>query len=366
MDWWSFYPNRVKILLMGSIIDDLEELEGLDKGGMLKILRGFPEDCRRAIKMAEAIPLGSLKDGTFKAVVFVGMGGSAIAGKLIGDWLLEESPIPMMVSKGYHVPGFVDEETLVFAVSYSGNTEETLSALREALDRGSAVISLTSGGSLERLSREKGLVLFLVPGGLRPRASLPYQFFMLATVLKRLGLIPGSWEEVDETIEVLEKLRDEVVPEVPADSNPAKKLALSLRNKVPFVYGPRLFEGVAYRFGTQLNENGKVPAASGVFPEVFHNAVLGCEGPDEALKPLSVLIIRDPDDPGEIDRKVDRFKALMEPAVGGVLEVTARGRGKLARMLSILYLGDYTSTYLGLLYGKDPSSMYAIEKLKRI
>ena len=351
---------------MDSFIDDLEKIKELDKSGMLKTLRGFPEDCRRAIGMAEVIPLGDLSDVAFKAIVFVGMGGSAIAGKLICDWLLEESHIPMVVSKGYHVPHFVDEETLVFAVSYSGNTEETLSALRKAMDRGSAVVSLTSGGSMERLSRDKGLVLLRVPGGLRPRASLPYQFFMIATVLNRLGLIPSSWEEVDEAIKVLGELRNEMVPEVPADSNPSKKLALSLINKVPFVYGPRLFEGVAYRFGTQLNENGKVPATSGVFPEVFHNAVLGCEGPDEALKPLCVLIIRDPEEPGEITGKVDRFKALMEPVVGGVIEERARGRGKLARMLSVLYLGDYTSTYLGLHYGKDPSSMDAIEELKRV
>ena len=351
---------------MGSIIDELEELEELNKGGMLKILRGFPEDCRRAIGIADAIPLGNLTDGTFKAVVFIGMGGSAIAGKLIDDWLLGESPIPMVVSKGYHVPGFVDEETLVFAVSYSGNTEETLSALREALDRGSAVVSLTSGGSLERLSREKSLVLFPIPGGLRPRASLPYQFFMLATVLNRLGLIPSSWEEVDEAIEVLGKLRDEMVPEVPADSNPAKRLALGLRGKVPFVYGSRLFEGVAYRFGTQLNENSKVPATSGAFPELFHNAVLGFEGPDETLGPLCVLIIRDPEESDEMVRKIDRFKDLLEPRVGVMLEVEARGRGKLSRMLSVLYIGDYTSTYLGLLYGKDPSSMDAIEELKRV
>jgi len=352
--------------LMDSVVDTPGKLLELDKGGMLRVLRRYPDDCRRAIEIAEATPLGDLVDRAYKAVVFAGMGGSAIGGRLVSDWLLRDSSIPMFVSRGYLLPGFVDQETLVFAVSYSGNTEETLAAFREALDRGSTVISVASGGSLEEASTEKGLPLVRIPGGMRPRAALPYQFFTLATILKRLGLVPSSWGEVEEAISVLENLRDELAPEVPADSNPAKKLALGLRRKVPFVYGSRLFEGVAYRLGTQLNENSKVPATSGAFPELFHNAVLGCEGPDEVLDPLCVLIIRDPEEPDEMVRKIDRFKDLLEPRVGGMLEVEARGRGKLSRMLSVLYIGDYTSTYLGLLYGKDPSSMDAIEELKRV
>lgn len=351
--------------LMDSVVDRPDKLLELDKGGMLRVLQRYPEDCRRAIEIAEAAPLDDLEDKTYKAIVFAGMGGSAIGGRLIGDWLLEESPIPMVVSRGPQLPGFVDQETLVFAVSYSGNTSETLAAFHEALNRGSDIIPIASGGSLEEVSREKGLPFVLMPGGMKPRAALPYQFFIPATALNRLGLATNSWGEVKEALSVLENLGGEMAPEVPSDSNPAKRLALGLRSKVPFVYGPRLFEGVAYRLGTQLNENSKVPAASGAFPELFHNAVLGCEGPDETLGPLCVLIIRDLEESDEMVRKIDRFKDLLEPRVGGMLEVEARGRGKLSRMLSVLYIGDYTSTYLGLLYGKDPSSMDAIEELKR-
>lgn len=351
---------------METVIDNLEGLRKLDKGKMLTALREFPEYCRQAVEIANAAPLGDLVDRAFEAVVFTGMGGSAIGGQLIGDWLSQESTVPIVVSRGYHLPGFVNEETLVFAVSYSGNTEETLSAFQEALERRASIISIASGGLLEGLSKREGLPLLLMPTGLRPRAAIPYQFFMIAATMNRLGLIPLSWAEAEEAIKTLEQLKEEIVPEVPADRNPAKKLAMSLMNKVPFVYGPPSFEGVAYRFGTQLNENGKVPASSGAFPELFHNAVLGCEGPDEVLRSLCVLVIRDPGETVEIARKVERFKALLEPRVGGMLEVRARGRGKLARMLSVLYVGDYVSTYLGLLYGRDPSSMDAIEELKRV
>jgi len=352
--------------LMDQVLDDLEELRRLDRGGMLDAVHGFPEYCRRGIEIAGAVPLGSLPEKVFEAVTFIGVGGSAIGGQLVAEWLSRESEVPMVVSRGYDLPGFVDENTLVFAVSYSGNTEETLTAFRETMRRGSSIVALTSGGALERLSIEHNVPLVSISGGLRPRAALPYQLFAVAATLNRLGLVGRPWAEVDEAIEVLGKLREEMMPEVSADENPAKGLALSLVGKIPFVHGPPLFEGVAYRLRTQLNENSKVPAGSGSFPELFHNAVLGCEGPDEVLRPLCLLFIRDPGETNEMARKIDRFRALFEGRVGALVEVRARGQGKLARMLSVLYTGDYTSTYLGLLYGQDPSSTDAIEELKRV
>lgn len=350
---------------MDTILDKLEELKKRDRGGMLTCIRRFPEDCKTAIKLAEKVDLDGIIGRKFNAVVFLGMGGSAIGGTLVRDWLLRASSVPMTVSRGHHIPGFVNEETLVFTVSYSGNTEETLNACYEAMERRSTIVAVTSGGFLERISHDNGLPLVLMPEGMKPRAAIPYQFFMLATVLNRLGLITDSWAEVDEAINVLKAFRDELVPEVPSASNLAKRLAMSLRFKVPFVYGSKLLEGVAYRFRTQLNENSKVPAASGSFPEVFHNAVMGSEGPEEVLSPLGVLIIRDPEE-DEVAKKVDRFRDLLRPRVGMLVEVEARGKGKLAKIMSMIYLGDYVSAYLGLLNGVDPGSTDSIEELKKI
>jgi glucose/mannose-6-phosphate isomerase len=351
---------------MDPILDDLAKLHKLDGERMLDAIGGFPEYCREAIEIAEEVPLGDLPSKTFEAVTFIGIGSSAIGGQLIADWLSRESRAPMVVSRGYDLPSFVDEKTLAFAVSYSGNTDETITAFQQALDRGSSIVSLTSGGSLEGLSEKHGLPLILIPKGLRPRAALPYQFFALATVLNRLSLIPSSWAEVNEAIKILEELRGKMEPTVPVNENPAKKLAMNLNGKVPFVYGPPLFDAVAYRLATQLNENSKVPAASGAFPELFHNAVLGCEGPEVALRPLCILLIRDPGETAKIARKIDRFRGLFDRQIGGIVNIEAEGRGKLARMLSVLYIGDYVSAYLGLLYGKDPSSTDAIDELKQV
>ena len=351
---------------METILDHPEQLVALDRGGMLKVLDRFPESCREAVEAAEGLPLNALPHRQFKAVAIVGIGGSAIGGQLIHDWLLESTSIPIYVQRGILLPRFIDEETLVFAVSYSGNTEETLSALSEALERGCPVIALTTGGKMKELSTEKGFPVLPLPRGMQPRAALPNQFFSLATIMRRLDLTSEPWEEVDESIEVLEALREDIAPEAPTARNPAKQTALGLRGAVPFVYGPHPFEAVAYRIRTQLNENSKFPAASGSFPEAFHNAVMGCEGPEEVRRSVCTLIIRDPEGPPDIERKTDGFKRLLESGGGRVLEIRARGRGKLARMFSALYVGDYASTYLGLLYGLDPSSMDSIAALKRV
>lgn len=351
---------------MVNILDDQGGMRELDGDGMLECLRRFPENCSLALELAGEVPLDDIAARRFKAVVFVGIGGSAIGGAFVRDWLNEESRIPMAVSRGRRLPRFVDGETLVFAVSYSGNTVETRAACVDALDRGATVIVLTSGGDLGRLARERGLVSLRMPEGMKPRAALPFQFFMLAVTMNRLGLIPDSWGEVDEAVRVLESLRDEMVPEVASDLNPAKSLAKDLIHRIPFVYGPKLLESVSYRFSTQLMENAKTPAASWAFPEAFHNAVMASEAPQEILDRLALLILRDPQGTEETKRKVRRFEELFGPRVGALCEVEARGRGKLARMLSVVYMGDFVSTYLALLYGRDPGSTDAIDEMKRV
>ena len=157
----------------------------------------------------------------------------------------------MVLSRGYHLPAFVDDETLIFTVSYSGNTEETLSMLTEALSAGAPTISVTSGGTMGEIAMENGLPLISLPDGYRPRAAISHQFFSLATAMHKLDLVGTSWGEVPEALSTLEAIRDEVSMAVPVDENLAKKVALRLLDKVPLVYGSSLLEGVAYRIRSQ-------------------------------------------------------------------------------------------------------------------
>ena len=357
--------NPRRYWIMVNVLDDHGEMKRLDESGMLECLRWLPDDCERSIELAGQVPLEKLEGREYDAVVFLGIGGSAIGGALIRDWLLEETQVPMTVSRGDRIPGFVDEATLVFAVSYSGNTEETLAACAEALERGSTVVVLTSGGSLGEIAEERGLTLLRMPGGMKPRAAIPYQFFMLATTLNRIGLIPESWSEVEEAMEVLRGLRDEMVPEVAAEANPAKRLAATLLNKIPFIYGPRLLESASYRFSTQLMENGKAPATGGTYPEAFHNAVVASEAPADVLDSMALLVIHGSGGSGRTGEKIQKFRELFR-GVGVQHVLEARGTGKLARILSIIYTGDFVSTYLAFLYGHDPGSNGAIDELKRI
>jgi glucose/mannose-6-phosphate isomerase len=272
----------------------------------------------------------------------------------------------MVLSRGYHLPAIVDEETLIFTVSYSGNTSETLSMLAEALNVGAPTITVTSGGTMGDIARENGIPLISLPDGYRPRAAISYQFFSLVTAMHKLGFIGVSWGEVPEALSTLEALRDEVSMDVSTEQNIAKKVALRLLDKIPLVYGSRLLEGVAYRLKSQLNENSKVPSGSESFPEAFHNAVLGSEWRSDALGNLALLLLRDSGDDEGIKRKIEGFKELFKPKVGDIIELEARGLGRLTRILSLVYIGDYVSAYLGLLYGQDPSSNVSIDKLKKM
>jgi glucose/mannose-6-phosphate isomerase len=351
---------------MDNPLDDLRHIEALDESGMLQVLERFPEDCRSAIKRAKKVSLEGISGKRLSKVVFAGVGGSSIGGKLVLDWLWRECTVPLVLSRGYHLPAFVDDETLVFTVSYSGNTEETLSMLAEALRAGAPTITVTSGGTMGEIAKENGLPLISLPDGYRPRAAISHQFFSLVTAMHELDIVGVSWGEVPEALSILEAIRDEVSVDVSQDQNLAKKVALRLLSKIPLVYGSSLLEGVAYRLRSQLNENSKVPSGSGSFPEAFHNAVLGCEWDSEVLGNLALLLLRDGGDDERVKRKIERFKELFTPKVGDIIELEARGSGRLARILSLVYVGDYVSTYLGLLYGHDPSSNLSIDKLKQV
>ena len=161
-------------------------------------------------------------------------------------------------------------------------------------------------------------------------------------------------------------IRDEISMDVSKDQNLAKQIALRLQGKIPLVYGSSLLEGVAYRVGTQLNENSKTPSGSGSFPEIFHNVVIGSEWKSETLRSLAILLLRDSGDEVGVKEKIERFKGLFAPKIGDIIELEARGSGKLSRILSLVYIGDYISAYLGLLYGHDPSLNLSIDKLKQV
>jgi glucose/mannose-6-phosphate isomerase len=348
---------------MNTLLDDVEAMGKVDPRGMLDVITALPESAEDAIETAEKV---NIKYRRFRNLVVAGMGGSAVGGLLLRDWLAGTSTVPIVVSRDYALPGFVSRDTLLFAVSYSGGTEETLSSYEEARAKGAKIVAFTSGGEMVKKTRAARITTCKLPTGYQPRAAIAHQFFTLAVAARKAGITGDCWWEVKEAIDTLKRLREGMRPDVPTKDNPAKKLALELKGYTPIVYGSHIHEAVAYRWNTQLNENGKSPGASTFIPEAFHNATVASEGDPAVLHHLCAVFLHDPADGERLKAKTRRFIDLLKPGFGKILEVEASGEGRLARMLSAMYIGDYASTYLGILYGKDPSTVESINRLKQV
>jgi glucose/mannose-6-phosphate isomerase len=359
---------------MSTILDDLVKIKTIDKSDMCSILMKLPEICEDAIKRAERLTIPDevkLSDNltiTYqkpKKILIVGMGGSAIGGDLLKDWLRETLPIPIEVCREYTLPAYADEETLVLVSSYSGNTEETLSMFLEALEKHCMTISITSNGSLLAFNKTLNLPFIKLPTGYPPRSAIPYLFFPLVISLKKLGILSGVTDELKEAIMVLNQVREELKPENLTVQNVAKQIANGIKGSIPFICGFGFYRSIALRIKTQFNENGKTPAKSEIFPELNHNETVGWTGLRELTKNFSVLLIRDNWEPLEIKTRIDVTRKLVfDNGAQNVLEIHARGVAKLARLLSVMYIGDFASVYLGILYGFDPTPVKIIDELK--
>jgi len=356
-----------------NVLEREEYIKEIDKGEMLKICMRMPEDCVEAIKRAKRTKIpGEVKISesasmTYKQpqrVLIAGMGGSAIGGEILRDWLRDQITLPIEVCRDYTLPNYADQNTLVFAVSYSGATEETLRALMDAIRRGCMVMAITSGGHLLSLSKELRIPYVKIPGGMPPRAAVPYLFFPLPVLMKKMGLPLEIEEEVTETVGILQELRKETGPQIITDNNPSKKLALELVDTIPIVYGFGSYGAMAHRWKTQFNENSKVPSYWEVFPELNHNEVMGWEAPEALTRKFSVILLRDQDETPEIRRKIEATKQLALHKAQRVLEVYATGKSRLAKIFSLLHMGDMTSVYLAILRRTDPTPVRTIERIK--
>jgi glucose/mannose-6-phosphate isomerase len=263
----------------------------------------------------------------------------------------------------------VNENSLVFAASNSGNTAETLACYAAARKAKASVVAFTTGGKLAELAAADGTALVTFPGGLQPRAAVGYSFVPLLVAAARLGLMPELLiDDVDEASAVLRSVRNSCNPEVAYKDNEAKELAGGWVGKIPVIYGSQGERGVvAYRWKTQINENAKAYAVCNVFPELNHNETVGWSGgrgQGEPEKNLSVVILRDDREPDQIRKRVELTKQIIVRRAAEIKEVWARGGAGVSRMLSLVYVGDFASYYLAIAYGEDPTPVRVIDWLK--
>lgn len=346
---------------MRDLLDDAAAMSAADPSGMLAAVGGIGDDCRAGYR--SGLESGDLPhaDGV-STLTFCGMGGSAAGGDMVHSLYAARLGIPIDVIRTPSLPEHCGPHSLVVFTSYSGNTSETLAAFDEAARRGCRVIAITSGGELAARAAENDEAVVAVPGGMQPRAALGHLAFGAIGALEATGIIPAAAGEVEEAASVADRLASELGPA--NDGSRAKALARSLVGRVPVVWGNEGLGAVAaMRWKTQLNENAKTPAFWSSMSELDHNELAGWTAGTGAA--FAVLVLRVAPEARDLERRFEFSKAVAEDAGALVTDVPAEGISSLARLLSLVTLGDFTSVYLGMLRGEDPTQVDVIERLKK-
>lgn len=343
------------------ILDDPENIKAVDKSGMINFCVNLSKLYREAADLAKNVRLSYPKPDN---IIVAGMGGSAIGGDLLKDWAKSQIDVPIEVNREYELPSYAGEGTLVMLTSYSGDTEETLSTFLDALNRKCMIFCVTSGGAMLENADRLGVPYLKVPGGMPPRAALPYLFTPLLICMENMGLVRGAKDELGEALTLLEKTSKDNAPEKPTIENFCKALALNIGQTSPIIYGFGFYRSVAMRYKQQFNENSKVPAKWDVFSELNHNETVGWERAGQLAKDYSAILLRDKAEPTAIETRIEITRELVEQAGAALLEVQAQGKSRLAKMLSTTLIGDFTSVYLAVLRDVDPTPVKTINYLK--
>ncbi len=348
------------------LLDQPDRFSSLDPSGMLQKAMGFASQCQEARQAVKAHPL-RLDFRGVRNVLVSGLGGSAIGGDILRTLCWKTAKASFSVNRHYQLPAWVSKDTVVICSSYSGNTEETLSAFQQALGKKCKLLAVASGGELLKRAQGKKVPFFRLPGGFPPRAAFGFSFFTLLTVMERSGLLPSYEGDFQETLEALTRQGRQWGPLTPTAKNQAKRLALFLNGKLPVIYaGQDHMESVGLRWKTQINENSKRIALFNILPEMNHNEVLGYSNPDPLLRKMAVVFLRHPQgDHPQIKRRFEILKGILKPKTSGIQEVQAEGKSLLAQMISTLHLADYVSIYLAYLGHTDPTPIGIIDRFKK-
>ncbi len=321
----------------------------LDSENMEAILEDFPNQVKKGIELCGDLAV----DEDINKIVLVGMGGSALAGEILKCYLKYELEMPLIIIKTYSLPKFVDKKTLVIASSYSGNTEETIAAYREAVRKRVPVVAITSGGKLQELSGVNKTPFIKLPGGIQPRVSIGYSFFALLKLFENSGFIESKKEDTKKTDKALRKT---------IFKDMAKKLVEKIKDKIPIIYASDDMAAVAYKWKIDINENSKTQAFYNIIPEMNHNELVGYT---LVKGDYYVIIIKDDEDFDRIKKRIKINKEIIKGKGVEVTEVEISGECYLTKIFSAIYIGDWVSYYLALEEGIDPTPVDIVEDLKK-
>ena len=334
----------------------------LDTKGMWDATVGFPEQVEHAAKSSASL-IGLPQHDEIENVVVLGMGGSGIAGDLMTAVAGPFMPVPVVVTKGYEPPNFVGPTTLCFALSFSGDTEETVEAAQIAALSGARMVVIAKGGELARLARSWDATLIGLPDGIPyPRAALGAMAIPTLMVLEQTGLFPGASGWIDLAVEQLKIRRDELCKE----DNGARELARHIGRTMPIIYGGGgLGAAAALRWKNEINENPKAPAFIHTVPELTHNEIAGWgQHGDVTRQVFSLVLLRHDHEHPQIMRRFDLIRQWTEEAVNRIEEVHAAGDGPLSQVLDLMFYGSMVSLYMAAQEGVDPGPITVLEEIK--
>jgi len=321
---------------------------------MNNYINDFTNHLREAMDIGKSAELNK-SDKKFSNILICGLGGSGIGGTIVNDIVSPFSNIPILATKDYSIPNFVDENTLVIASSYSGNTEETIYALEKCRVRNTEICIITSGGKLKNIAEENNYNHILIPGGQPPRAMFGYAFTEIFYVLNHYGIIDDSFKsDFEKSISLLDSEKENIQKE-------AMELAKKMYQKTPVIYVANGFEGVAIRFRQQINENSKMLCWHHVVPEMNHNELLGWR---TNVNDLAVVYFRNKCDYERNQIRMDINKKVISEYTTNITEVWSKGESKIENTLYHISLGDWVSWYLSEMNNVDAVEIDVINFLK--
>lgn len=321
---------------------------------MDELIQAFPAQLKRAIEIGEKSKIGKPKF-PIRNILISGLGGSGIGGTILSNVLRDDISVPIIVNKEYQIPAFVNENTLVIISSYSGGTEETLSALMQAFQQNAQIICITSGGLVQQYAETNDIDYVLIDGGSPPRAAFGQSFVQLLYILHKQNLLEDGFKQyLQSSIELVETEQESI-------KEKAKKIAERLNGKTPVIYSDAKFEGVCIRFRQQINENSKMLCWHHVVPEMNHNELVGWREKNENI---AVIFLRNNNDFERNQERMEFTKEVVSQYAGDVIEIYSKGDHDIIRSIYLIHLTDWVSYYLAVLKGVDAVEINVINKLK--
>ena len=322
---------------------------------MKELVENFVHQLEEAREIGQAFVFEGLGGKTIRNVVITGLGGSGIGGTIAQELVVEDCRVPVLVNKDYFLPKFVDEHTLLIVSSYSGNTEETIHALKIGIERGCEIACVSSGGEISKITAQHKINTILIPGGMPPRACLTYSLTQILYIFRAYNLVQDSFiADLARSIGALKASE----PEIKAS---ALDIANKIVNKIAVIYTTSGYEGAAVRIRQQLNENAKMLCWHHVIPEMNHNELVGWTREEQGL---SVMFLRNSEDYSRIQKRIEICKGIISKYAASITEVYARGQSKTERTLYFILLGDWISVYIAELRKVDAVEVKVIDYLK--